>query len=103
MNEIANRVMWIDKPRYNKNASTNAAALFELLFLLKNIFLPDTDFDRSIHNKNNFYRKIECCFCDSNGQTIKNLKSKNTSSKVLGNTPRAKLLASVIQEGLPIK
>ena len=93
--DIKNRIKWINKPLTNKTTSINMATLFELFYLLKGKFLPETNFDCNQHNKNNFYRKLKHCFETSIGEDLKDLRNKNTY-QIKGNTAKAKELANIV-------
>lgn len=97
--ERTNRVKWIDKPD-KSNSIINTKTLFEFLYLLRAREKINTDnFETGSHNNNNFYKKINHCFSDANGNDIKDLKSK-CSHKAEQNTPRKKLLAEIVTNSI---
>ncbi|MFH0895568.1 MAG: hypothetical protein V2A54_14120 [Bacteroidota bacterium] len=98
--EINTPIRWIDLSIRNKNASINAATLFELLYLLRDAgFIEKSDFDTG-GKKINLYKKMLICFSDKDGKEIKHLKGK-THHSPKQNTER-KMILSEIVNGLNI-
>jgi hypothetical protein len=98
--KLKDQIKWIDRPLRNTSATTNAATLFDFLYILKERkLLNDDDFQVGKQASNNFYRRIEYCFSDANGDKLKHLKVKN-GFKFIGATPRSIELKTIIKSAL---